>query len=271
MYAAYQGAPMSNYVPADNLLSGRVIVVTGAGEGIGRCAAVEFAGLGAEVVLLGRTQRKLEAVYDEIVDSGYKEPVIHPMDLLTAKGRDYQDFAQRLKENLGRLDGVLHNAAELDILTPIQYYDEELWESTMRVNATAPYLLTQACLPLLLESEDGSIVFITDDCAREAKGYWGAYAVSKAAVEHLGLTLAIELRNTNVRVNVINPGPCRTGMRVRTHPGASVMSVPPPKAIMPVYDYLMGPDSKGICGQIMDAREWLDAEHDDRRIVVSEQ
>ena len=159
---------MNNYVPVDGLLNGRVIIVTGAGEGIGRCAAVEFARLGAEVILLGRTQRKLEGVYDEIVDSGYKEPVIHPMDLLTAKGRDYQDFAQRLKENLGRLDGVLHNAAELDILTPIQYYDEELWESAMKVNVTAPYLLTQACLPLLLASEDASIVFITDDCAREA-------------------------------------------------------------------------------------------------------
>ena len=261
---------MNNYVPADNLLSGRVIVVTGAGEGIGRCAAMEFASLGAEVVLLGRTQRKLEAVYDEIVDSGYKEAIIHPMNLLTAKGSDYIDFAQRLKENMGRLDGILHNAAELDILTPIQYYDEELWESTMRVNTTAPYLLTQACLPLLLESSDSSVVFITDDCARRPKGYWGAYAVSKAATEHLALTLAIELQKTNVRVNVINPGPCRTGMRVRTHPGASIMSVPPPKAIMPVYDYLMGPDSKEVRGQIMDAREWLDAEHDDRKRVALE-
>ena len=259
---------MNNYVPVDGLLNGRVIIVTGAGEGIGRCAAVEFARLGAEVILLGRTQRKLEGVYDEIVDSGYKEPVIHPMDLLTAKGRDYQDFAQRLKESLGRLDGILHNAAELDILTPIQYYDEELWESAMKVNVTAPYLLTQACLPLLLASEDASIVFITDDCAREAKGYWGAYAVSKAAVQHLGLTLAIELQNTNVRVNVINPGPCRTGMRVRTHPGASIMSVPPPIAIMPLYEYLLGPDSKNTRGQIMNARDWLDAEHDDRQVVA---
>lgn len=254
---------MTTYVAPPDLLKGRVVLVTGAGDGIGRCAALEYARLGAEVVLLGRTGRKLEGVYDEIVDAGLPEPVIQTTDLASAEPDDYATLASQIGEQLGRLDGILHNAAELDILTPVEYIERDSWERALAVNATAPLLLTQACLPLL-RRQDSTVIFTTDACARKPKGYWGAYAVSKAAALNLALMLAIELQNTPIRVNVVDPGPTRTGLRLRTHPGASIMSVPPPEAFMSLYAYLMGPDSAALRGAVLDAGDWLDPNLDDR-------
>lgn len=252
------------YRPGVDLLRGQVVLVTGAGDGIGKAAAVEYSKYGATVLLMGRTQSKLERVYDEIVDQGFVEPMIHVLDLAEVNEGELELIALSIRNDLGQLDGILHNAADLDVLTPFEQIDQDSWDRTLRVNVTIPFLLTKACMPLLRAQKNSSVVFTTDECASKPKGYWGAYAVSKAAVQNFAGMLAIELHNTSVRVNCINPGVVRTEMRLRTHPGASMKSCPLPEAIMNSYLYLMGPDSIGVRGQVMQAAQWLDEIRDDR-------
>jgi NAD(P)-dependent dehydrogenase (short-subunit alcohol dehydrogenase family) len=246
---------MQNYQPAGNLLQGRVILVTGAGDGIGRAAAKAFAAHGATVILHGRTLAKLEAVYDAIENSGGPQPAIVPQELSTATPADYQHLAETIENEFGRLDGILHNAAVLGDITPLEMYDPNTWDFVMNVNLRAPFMLTQALLPLLKQSPDASIVFATSSVGRRARAFWGAYAVSKAGLENMSQMLADELRNTsNIRVNCINPGATRTAMRASAYPGENPLSLKTPEEIMPVYLYLMGPDSKNVSGESLDAQ-----------------
>lgn len=246
---------MQHYQPAANLLQGRVILVTGAGAGIGRAAARTFAAHGATVILHGRTLAKLEALYDEIENAGSPQPAIVPQELSTATPADYQHLADTIEREFGRLDGILHNAAVLGDITPLEMYDPDTWDFVMNINLRAPFLLTQALLPLLKQSPDASVVFTTSSVGRRARAFWGAYAVSKAGVENLSLMLADELRNiSNIRVNCINPGATRTGMRASAYPGENPMTLKPPEDLMPLYLYLMGPDSKGTSGESLDAQ-----------------
>jgi len=241
--------------PSPQSLANRVILVTGAGAGIGRVAAQTFAAHGATVVLLGRTLRKLEAVYDEIEQAGHPQPAIYPMNLEGASPKDYEDMAMTLEKEFGRLDGLLHNASLLGTLTPLEMYDIALWFQVMQVNLNAPFLLTKTCLPLLKASEDASVVFTSSSVGRKSRAYWGAYAVSKFGVEGLMQTLADELSNTTIRVNSINPGATRTLMRASAYPGEDPNTLPTPADIMPLYLYLMSADSKGIHGQALNAQE----------------
>ncbi len=234
-------------------LAGRAILVTGAGDGLGRAVAKGFAAQGAEVVLLGRTPSKLEAVYDEIVAAGGPQPAIYPLDLAGASAKEYRDLAKALREQVGHLEGLLHNAAILELLTPLDVHQFDVWERTMRANLTGPFLLTQACLPLLKEAADASIVFTGDECMTKPKGYWGAYGVSKAGMYNMALMLAQELDHTHVRVNVVDPGPVRTAMRLRTHPGAPLSSWPLPEELVAPYVALMRADS-GQTGQVISAQ-----------------
>ncbi len=246
---------MQHYQPAANLLQGRVILVTGAGAGIGRAAARTFAAHGATVILHGRTLAKLEALYDEIENAGSPQPAIVPQELSTATPADYQHLADTIEREFGRLDGILHNAAVLGDITPLEMYDPNTWDFVMNINLRAPFLLTQSLLPLLKQSPDASVVFTTSSVGRRARAFWGAYAVSKAGVENLSLMLADELRNiSNIRVNCINPGATRTGMRASAYPGENPMTLKPPEDLMPLYLYLMGPDSKGTSGESLDAQ-----------------
>ncbi|MDA8389817.1 MAG: SDR family NAD(P)-dependent oxidoreductase [Gammaproteobacteria bacterium] len=231
-------------------LAGRAILVTGAGDGLGRAAAKSFAAQGAEVVLLGRTPAKLEGVYDEIVAAGGPQPAIYPLDLAGATPKEYRDLANTLREEVGHLEGLLHNAAILELLTPLDSHPFDVWERTMRANVTGPFVLTQACLPLLTEAADASVIFTGDECMTKPKGYWGAYGVSKAGVHNMALMLAQELSHTHVRVNVVDPGPARTAMRLRTHPGAPLSSWPLPEDLMGPYVALMRADS-GQSGQVI--------------------
>jgi NAD(P)-dependent dehydrogenase (short-subunit alcohol dehydrogenase family) len=242
-----------DYQPAPDLLAGRVILITGAGDGIGRAAALAFARHGATVVLLGKTIPKLEAVYDEIEAAGAPEPAIYPMHLEGATPHDYQELAVKLEETFGRLDGILHNAASLPYLSRIKDYEPEDWLKVLQVDLNAPFFLTQACLPLLLKSQDASLLFTSDSVGRRGKAYWGAYGVAKAGVENLVQTLAEELENTQVRVNSIDPGPTRTALRKRVFPGEDPATVKPPEALMPWYLWLIGPDSAGTHGQALSA------------------
>ncbi len=246
---------MFEYTPPPALLAERVILITGAGDGIGRAAAKSFAAHGATVILLGRTISKLEAVYDEIEQAGHPQPAIYPMNLETATPNDYENLANTLETEFKRLDGLLHNAGILGTLTPLEHYDINLWYQVMQVNLNAPFLLTQACLGLMKRAKDASIVFTSSSVGRKGKAYWGAYSVSKFATEGFMQILADELEvNTAIRVNSIDPGATRTAMRAAAYPGEDYKTLPLPEAIMPLYLYLMGPESCDVNGQALNAQ-----------------
>jgi len=243
------------YQPASNLLRDKVILVTGAGGGIGRAAAETYAKYGATLILLGKTTSKLEKVYDAIVASGGATPAIYPMNLEGASPTDYEDLANVLKNEFGKLDGLLFNASILGTLSPIENQSIETWYKVQQVNVNATFMLSQACLPLLKQAPSASMIFTSSGVGRKGRAYWGAYAVSKFATEGLMEILADELEtNTKVRSNCINPGACRTAMRAAAYPGEDASTNPTPAEIMPLYLYLMGDDSTEISGQSLDAQ-----------------
>ncbi len=242
---------MKDYEPAHDLLKDRIILVTGAGDGIGRTMSLAFAAHGATIVLLGKTIPKLESVYDQIEAANGPEPAIYPMHLEGATPHDYGELADKLTETFGRLDGLLHNAANLPYLSRIKDYAAEDWLKVMQVNLNAPFFLTQACLPLLAQSKDASVVFTTDAPGRGGKAYWGAYGVAKAGADNLMQTLADELENTPIRVNSLDPGPTRTALRKRVYPGEDPDQLKLPEALTSLYLWLMGPDSAATRGQVI--------------------
>jgi len=246
---------MHNYRPADDLLKQRTILVTGAGDGIGRAASLAFAAHGATVILLGRTLKKLEQTYDAIEEAGYPQPAIFPMNLESTHQQEYEGVADTIDREFGRLDGLLHNAAELALLSRIDDYDLETWNRILQVNLTAPFLLTQACLPLLRLAPDASILFTSDRVGRQGKAYWGAYGVSKFGLEGLMQILADETRDSSrIRVNSIAPGPVRTNLRAKAYPAENPETLPTADSIVAAYLYLMGSDSIGVTGQAFDAQ-----------------
>ncbi|GHD50831.1 NAD(P)-dependent dehydrogenase, short-chain alcohol dehydrogenase family [Marinobacter persicus] len=247
---------MHDYQAPADLLKDRIIMVTGAGSGIGRAAAMAYAAHGATVILVGRTVEKLEEVYDEIEAAGYPQAAIAPMNFEGAAVKEYDELAMTIEQNFGRLDGLLHNAGILGARSPVELYDPETWNRVMQVNATAPFLMSRAMIPLLRKSADASVIFTSSGVGRQARAYWGAYAVSKFAVEGLAQLLADELDDDqhNIRVNSLNPGATRTGMRVLAYPAEDPKKNPDPEALMPVYLYLMGRDSRELNGQQLDAQ-----------------
>jgi len=255
MTSSTPNAIPADYAAAPDLLKQRVILVTGAGGGIGRAAALACAAHGATVILLGKTIKKLEAVYDEIEQAGYPQPAIYPMKLGGAKPEDYEALAQTIETEFGRLDGLLHNAAILGQRKTIRDTTAADWSEVLNVNLTANFLLTKALLPLMEKSGDASIVFTTSSVGRQGRAFWGAYAVSKFGVEGLAQILAQELdTTTHIRVNCLNPGATNTAMRRMAYPAEYPGNNPFPEQIMPAYLYLLGPDSRGVTGQSLDAQ-----------------
>ena len=244
-----------DYQPTPDLLDDRIVLVTGAGDGIGRAAALAYARHGATVILLGRTIVKLERVYDEIEEAGGPQPAIFPLNFEGATLKDFHDMAQTLDQEFGRLDGLLHNASLLGRITPFEQYNPELWQQVMQVNINGPIWMTQALLPLLQRSEDASVIFTSSSVGRKGRAYWGAYAVSKFATEGFMEVLADEMEShENLRVNTLNPGATRTQMRRSAYPGEDPATLRTPEDIMPTYLWLMGPDSRGESGQKWDAQ-----------------
>jgi len=244
-----------NYLPRANLLADKTILVTGAGDGIGRCAALNYARYGATVLLLGRTGDKLEAVYDEIEASGGARPAIIEMDLATASEDSYANLANSLSNEFPCLHGVLHNAALLGDRRPIANAGYASWTEVMQVNVNAQFLLTRYLLPLLHMAPAASIIFTSSGVGRVGKAYWGAYAVSKFATEGFMQVLAGELENTSrIRVNSLNPRATNTAMRRTAYPAETPTNNPSPQDIMPAYLFLMGDDSAGFTGRAFDAR-----------------
>jgi len=231
--------------------------VTGAGDGIGRCAARTFAAYGANVVLLGRTQHKLEAVYDEITTTTRTDPTITTWDLETAADDAYVELNELIIEHYGRLDGLLHNASMLGPRVPIEHYDAASWRRVMHVNVDTVFLLTQSLLPALRRSDDASVVLTSSSVGRAGRAYWGAYAVSKFAVEGFAQVLADELAHEGrVRVATLNPGATRTQMRATAYPGEDPRTVAAPESRMDLYLYLLGPDARGRKQIQWDAKDW---------------
>lgn len=236
--------------PADRLLENRIILVTGAAEGIGRALATACASRGATVILLDRNVQGLETLYDEITVAGHPEPAIYPMDLKGATPADYRSLAKVLEKEFGRLDGLVHNAAYLGTLIPLAHCDDELWLDVMQINLNAPFLLTRSCLGLLQMSAAAAVLFLSDSVGRHGKAYWGAYGIAKAGIENMAQTLADELEsNTTIRVNTYDPGPVRTALRLIAYPAENREALATPEAVMKPCLYLLGPDSKGITGQ----------------------
>lgn len=245
---------MKQYQPAAQILAQKTILVTGAGDGIGRVAAKTYAEHGATVILLGKTTAKLEAVYDEIMAAGWPEPAIVPLDLQGASKKHYHDMAQTIKAEFGKLDGVLHNAGILGVLSPFEHLDLETWQKIMQVNVTGAMLMTQALMPVLSLAPHASIVFTSSGVGRKSRAYWGGYAVSKFATEGLMQTIADEYEQTTIRTNCINPGATKTKMRNAAYPGENQNTLTTPEELMPLYVYLMADDSIHVNGQSLDAQ-----------------
>ena len=242
-----------NFVPPDNCLDGKTILVTGAGDGIGRVAALTYARYGATVLLLGRTSSKLEYVYDEIESFGGKQPAMLPMNLEGATYAEMQTLENLIAKEVGQLDGILHNAGMLGALTPLEMYDVDMFAQVMKVNFTATFMLTQALLPLLKDAPNGSIVFTSSSVGTHPRAFWGAYALSKQAVEGMSDIFTQETQNTtNLRFNCINPGGTRTNMRAHAFPGENPMSLKTPEDIMSGYVFLMSDESIGVRGQVVE-------------------
>ncbi|MEM0954364.1 MAG: YciK family oxidoreductase [Pseudomonadota bacterium] len=244
-----------DYQPDSDALADKVILVTGAGDGIGRVAAIACARHGANVILLGRTDSKLEAVYDEIETMGYPSAVIFAVDMKDAQHEDYAALAQGIEQEFGRLDGLLHNASVLGERAPLANYKADLWEAVMHVNVTAQLRLTQAMMPLLEAAPAASIIFTSSSVGRRGRAHWGAYAVSKFATEGMMQVLADELENiSQIRVNSLNPGATRTRMRAAAYPGENPNTLTSAEDLMPSYLYLLSDASLGVNGQALDAQ-----------------
>jgi NAD(P)-dependent dehydrogenase (short-subunit alcohol dehydrogenase family) len=242
-----------HYQPRADLLNERVILVTGASRGIGRVTALTFARHGATVILHGRDVERLEAVYDEIETAGNAQATILPLDLATASDRDYESMAQAIQAQLGRLDGIVHNASHFTHLGPLENERLEDWSRLMRVNLIASFALTRACTPLLRAAPDASVILTAESHGLAPAAFWGGYAVSKSGLLALNTVQAQEWENNpNLRINVVVPGKVHSPLRAQTHPGETQASRPTPESLMPLYLYLMGPDSRGVSGKVFD-------------------
>lgn len=231
-------------------LQNRVILVTGASRGIGRCIAKAYAAEGATVILLARTLKALESLYDEIDNLGYPKPALYPFNLVNATPEDYCTLAQDIEHKLGHLDGILHNAGMLGSLTPIEHTSIEQWYQVLQLNLSSAFLLTRATLPLLKKSNHASILFTLDDVGLKARAYWGAYAVSKSALHAFMQILSDELEtNTSIRVNSINPGKVQTTLRSSAYPLEHPDNLTKPENLIALYVSLMDPGSPYATGQ----------------------
>ena len=243
------------YAPARDELAGRVILITGATGGLGQEAARAMAGSGAEVVLAGRNLTRLEGLYDEIEARGGGRAALYPMNLAGAQPDDYTRLAEKLEAEYGRLDGLLHGAAALGGLSAITGYPLKRWAEVLQVNLNACFLLTRACLPLLGRAPDPVIAFTGDGRARRASAYWGAYSVSKVAVEALARILADELEcNSPVRVHCLDPGPMRTALRALAYPAEARECSSAPAERAPALVFLFGPRSRALGSGSFDLR-----------------
>nr|WP_221195628.1 SDR family NAD(P)-dependent oxidoreductase [Luteibacter sp. Sphag1AF] len=236
-------------------LAGRVILVTGATGGLGGEVARHVALAGATVVISGRKVRALEKLYDELVALGAPQPVIHPLDLESATPADYAALADGIAADLGRLDGVVHAAAHFNELTPMSMHKPDDWLRALQVNVSAPFALTQACMPLLTAAPDSAVVFVLDDAQLVSRAHWGAYGVSKAGVERMTAILHAENSRDVLRVHAVLPAPMRTSLRRSAYYGEDTSRRPLPTEAAKAVTWLLSPDAGTLRGHVLDLRD----------------
>ena len=238
-----------DHIFKDGELKDKVILVTGANRGFGIAITMDLSKAGATVIMLGRDLGSLEYAYDAVVDAGYNEPILYPLDLEGATPENYQELQDNVLEKFDKLDGLIHNAAILGAQMPIEQYDIKLWYSTLQINLSAPFMLTQFLIPALVKSEDARILFLSSSVGREAKAYWGAYSVSKFGIEGFAKTLSEELEKTNISVNTVDPGKLRTEMRRTAYPAEDSSTVPMPEEKSAAIVYLLSNLSPKMNGE----------------------
>ena len=239
-----------------NLLEGKVIVISGAGSGIGRQIAKSFSEYGAELILLSKSIDKLETLYDEINQVQVNNLTIHPLDFETADEEDYEDIFNAIRDEHPKIDGLINNAGILGEKKPLEQFNYDSWKKVLKVNLDASFLLTKNLMPLLKKSNNGSIIFTSSGVGRKGRAYWGAYSISKFATEAMMQILSEELENTSsIRVNCVNPGAVRTRMREAAYPAENPESNPLPIEIIKPYLYLISDMSLEVNGQSIDAQE----------------
>jgi len=243
-----------DYIAPDNLLANKTILITGAGDGIGKSLAIECAELGATVILLGRTVKKLEMVYDQIEALQKGSAAILPVDLNGATEEHYKDLSDTVLREYGKLDGLVHNASHLGVLTPFKQIEEEMWDKVMQTNLKSAFLLTKHLIPALEKSDHASTIFTTSSVGFKGRAFWGPYSVSKFATEGMMQTIADEYESTSLRFNAINPGATKTAMRASAYPAEDVNKLKTPEQILPVYLYLLGDQSIEVTGQRFNAQ-----------------
>jgi len=239
-------ATVQAHQPTSNFLRDRNILVTGAANGIGKAVAIACASYGASVILVDIDGKGLKTVYDTIESKGFATPAMVPLDFHQASMESWEELAAKLGDGFGTLHGLIHCAADIGILCPLDNYDLDTWQRVMHVNFTSAYLLTRACLPLLRDAGNGSIIFTTADVARQSRAYWGAYAVAGHALEGLAQVWTRELSGERpVSVNTIDPGVVATRMRQSIYPGEDPSTLRQPDDIVPLYTYVLEQSMKG--------------------------
>lgn len=245
---------MKDYIAPENCLTDKVILITGAGSGIGKSLAIQCADFGATVILLGKTVAKLEGVYDQIQALGKQEAAILPLDLRGATEQHYLDLADTIKREYGRLDGLVHNAGLLGVLGPFDQIEKQVWDDVLQVNLTAEFLLTKALIPVMQSAKNASTIFTTSSVGEKGRAFWGIYSISKFATEGMMQTLADEYENSTLRFNAINPGATRTPMRASAFPAEDVSLLKTADEIVASYLYLLSNDSRMTTGQRFNAQ-----------------
>ena len=218
----------------------RIVLVTGASRGIGRAAAKALAKAGAHVILVARTVGGLEEVDDEIRKDGGAATLV-PLDIRDFPALDR--LGATIFERWGRLDAFLGNAGSLGVITPLAHLEPKAFQELIEVNVTANWRLIRSLDPLLRRSEAGRALFVTSGAARKHTPFWGGYAMAKAALESLALTYAAECASTNVKVNLLSPGPLRTAMRAKAMPGEDPDTLLKPDAVAPLIVELLSSSS----------------------------
>jgi len=244
----------ASWAPEAGSLAGRVVLVTGAYGGLGAAVARAASRAGATVVITGRRKRQLEQLYDAMVGEGLPEPVIHPLDMEVATPRDYEALADGLERDFGRLDGIVHAAVSFKELTPLSVHKPDDWLRAMHVNVSAPFALTQACMPLLSRAPDSAVVFVLDDAELVQRAHWGAYGVSKAALERLVEILHQETEQTPLRAHALLPSPMRTTLRRAAYFGEDTMIQPLPDAAAEAAVHLLSAQGAFARGATLDLR-----------------
>lgn len=244
----------AGWQPAADTLADRVVLVTGAYGGLGGAVARAASRAGATVVVTGKRKRQLEQLYDAMRDEGLAEPVIHPLDMEVATPREYTALAEGLERDFGRLDGIVHAAVSFAGLTPITMHKPDAWLRALHVNVSAPFALTQACLPLLTQASDSAVVFVLDDPDLLQRAHWGGYGVSKAALERFVAILHEETDNGPLRTHALLPGPMRTGLRQLAYFGEDLMQRPLPDAAATAAVYLLSAQGVAARGAVLDLR-----------------